>query len=76
MECVFRQATRDISTLLSHPPKTTSPILQLGDTTINCILQVANLLNNNQVISTVLMHKHQLTHRRKKKYPCRRILGT
>ena len=60
VEDFIRQATGDIITL-TNPPKSTTPILQLGDTTRNGLLQVTNLLNRNHVTSTVFQHQHQLT---------------
>ena len=57
----IRQATSDIINLRTHLPNYTAPVIQLGDTTRKIILQVTNVLNSNQVTSTVLKNKHQLT---------------
>ena len=46
----------NIITLLTHLIFE-APLLQLGDTTRNVLLQVTNLLNINQVTSTVLQHQ-------------------
>ena len=54
LEDFIRQGTIDIITLLPNLPKSTSPILQLGDATRPQLLQVTNLLNTDHVTSTFL----------------------
>lgn len=57
----LRQAASDIVTLLTHPPKHTTPTLTLGDETRNGILQLATLLNTTQVPLPVITKQQQLT---------------
>ena len=59
-ENFIRQSNSSMINLLTHPLKSTAPILQLCEITINGLLQVTNLLNSNQVTSTVLQHQYQL----------------
>ena len=61
VEVFIHQATRDIISLLAHLPKSVAPIIQLGDTGRNVLLQVNNILNSNQVTSAVLKSQHQIT---------------
>ena len=61
VENFIRQATGAIMTLLTHLSKSTVPILQLGDTIINDLLQVTNLLNSDQVTSAFRQYQDQLT---------------
>lgn len=61
VEDFLRQAASDIVTLLTHPPKHTTPTLTLGDETRNGILQLATLLNTNQVQLPVINEQQQLT---------------
>ena len=46
----LRQAATDIITILTHPPPTTVPSLQAGDSTINAILELASILNRSDNI--------------------------
>ena len=60
MEHFIHQATSDIFSLLTRPPKSIASFLQLVDATRNGILQVAHLLHSDQVTSAVLKYQHQL----------------
>ena len=49
-DAFLRQAAMDIVTILSNPPTTTPlPGLEAGDETSNAILQLANILNRNEI---------------------------
>ena len=61
MEDFIHQSTSDIITLLTQPPKGSTPITTLGNTTTNGLLQVATLLNRNSVPPNVLQKQHNLT---------------
>ena len=62
VEDFFRQVTSNSVNVLTHRPKSTETILQLGDVIINSLLQVTNLLSSTQVTSTVIIqNQYQLT---------------
>ena len=59
VEDFIRQATSGIITLLTHPPKSTSPFLQLANATKNGLLKVTNLLNRDQATFSALRNQQQ-----------------
>ena len=54
IEDFIRQAAGDIVTLLTTPPSSTTPILQLGDSTRNGLLQLSTLFHRNQVTNSLI----------------------
>ena len=57
----LRQAATDIITILTHPPPTTVPSLQAGDSTKNAILELASILNRADNISTRLEEQRKVS---------------
>ena len=56
IDTFLRQAAMDIVTILSTPPtKTPLPGLEAGDETSNAILQLANILNRNEISTPKLI---------------------
>jgi hypothetical protein len=60
IEDFIRQAMSDISVLLTHPPSTSQPVLALGNTTKNGLLQLTSLLNRSTTSDQVLRIKQNL----------------
>ena len=56
----LRQAATDIITILTHPPPTTVPSLQAGDSTKNAILELASILNRADNISNKLENQRKV----------------
>ena len=68
VEDLIRQTTSDISTLLTHPPKLTTPVLELGNTTKNGLLQLTSLLNRSTTPPKVLTTQTKLALNAAKKF--------
>jgi hypothetical protein len=60
IEDFIRQSISDIATLLTHPPKMTTPTLSLGDTTKNGLLQLTSLLHRSTTTSDIMNKQTKL----------------
>ena len=56
----LRQAATDIVSILTHPPPSTVPSLEAGDSTKNALLKLALLLNPSEDINDKIHQQHSI----------------